>query len=111
MVALRRLFLFETPYSCRHSDSLEGNFTIAMNGLVVLRDRLGIVVPTLFSAFDESACSSTLTLALHHCASLVLSLNALGAVVMVSEERNHVDLLLLGGDLDSGVDSILISLV
>lgn len=82
-----------------------------MNGLVVLRDRLGVVVPTLFSAFDESACSGALTLALHHCASLVLSLNALKAVVMVSEERNHVDLLLLGGTLDSRVDSILISLV
>lgn len=82
-----------------------------MNGLVVLRDRLRVVVPTLFSAFDESACSGALTLALHQCASLVLSLNALRAVVMVSEERNHVDLLLLGGVLDSRVDSILISLV
>jgi len=82
-----------------------------VDSLVVLGDGLGVVVPSLFSAFQESACSGTLELTLHHVASFVLQLDALGTVVLVPEERNHVDLLFLSSLLQSGVNLVFIRLV
>lgn len=79
------------------SNSIEWDLGMSMDRHVVLGDRLGVVIPSLFSAFQESAGTGTLELALHHVASFVLKLDALGAVIHVSEEGNHVDLLFLSG--------------
>jgi len=99
LFALFSLFVVATGLVLKRlcSDPLEGDFVGRMHGFVKSRNRLAVVVPGVLSAFQVSARTGALETALHHAAAIVLTLDALRAVVCVSEEGDHVDLLLLSG--------------